>query len=62
MQTQISKIEKQIQVCEAEIHALNTKFIEDSTHVTPEDYKRHDDLQNQVEELTAEWEKLVSQS
>lgn len=62
LQTQISKIEKQIQVCEAEIHALNTKFIEDSTHVTPEDYKRHDDLQNQVEELTAEWEKLVSQS
>lgn len=62
LQTQISKIEKQIQVCEAEIHALNTKVIEDSTHVTPEDYKRHDDLQNQVEELTAEWEKLVSQS
>ena len=62
LQTQISKIEKQIQDCEDEIYNLNMKFIEDSTHVTPEDYKRHDDLQNQVEELTAEWEKLVSQS
>ncbi len=62
LQTQISKIEKQIQDCEAEIYDLNMKFIEDSTHVTPEDYKRHDDLQTQVEDLTAEWDKLVSQS
>ena len=62
LQTQISKIEKQIQDCEDEIYNLNMKFIEDSAHVTPEDYKRHDDLQTQVEDLTAEWEKLVSQS
>ncbi len=61
LQTQISKIEKQIQDCEDEIYNLNMKFIEDSTHVTPEDYKRHDELQTQVEKLTEEWDKLVSQ-
>lgn len=60
LQTQISKIEKQIQDCEDEIYNLNMKFIEDSTHVTPEDYKRHDELQTQVEKLTEEWDKLVS--
>jgi ATP-binding cassette subfamily F protein 3 len=61
LQTQISKIEKQIQDCEDEIYNLNMKFIEDSTHVTPQDYKRHDELQTQVEKLTEEWDKLVSQ-
>ena len=57
----MEQIEKQIQDCEDEIYNLNMKFIEDSTHVTPEDYKRHDELQTQVEKLTEEWDKLVSQ-
>ncbi len=59
LQTQISKIEKQIQDLEDEVHKLNLKFIEDSANVTSDDYKHHAELQEQIDTLTIEWENLI---
>ncbi|MBR4497420.1 MAG: ABC-F family ATP-binding cassette domain-containing protein [Bacteroidales bacterium] len=59
LQTQISKVEKQIQALEDEVHELNLKFIEDSAHVTADDYKHHSELQEQIDALTLQWEELV---
>lgn len=60
LQTQISKVEAQIQELEAEVHALNLKFIEDSANVLAEDYKHHAELQEQIDELTSQWDDLVN--
>ncbi len=60
LQTQVEKIEKQIQDLEAEVYNLNLKFIEDSANVSPDDYKRHAELQEQIEALTGQWDELVS--
>lgn len=60
LQTQISKIEKQIQDLENEVYNLNIKFIEDSANVTAEDYKHHAELQEQIDALTLQWDELVS--
>lgn len=59
LQNQISKIEKQIQELEDQVHELNLKFIEDSSHVTDDDYKMHASLQEQIDTLTAQWDELV---
>lgn len=60
LQTQITKIEKQIQDLENEVYTLNVKFIEDSANVTAEDYKHHAELQEQIDALTLQWDELVS--
>ena len=60
LQTQISKIEKQIQDLENEVYTLNVKFIEDAANVTAEDYKHHAELQEQIDALTLQWDELVS--
>ena len=60
LQTQITKIEKQIQDLENEVYTLNVKFIEDAANVTAEDYKHHAELQEQIDALTLQWDELVS--
>ena len=39
---------------------MNLKFIEDSANVTQDDYKRHAELQEQIDALTMQWDELVS--
>ena len=60
LQSQIAKIESQIQDLENLVHEMNLKFIEDSANVTQEDYKRHAELQEQIDALTLQWDELVS--
>ena len=60
LQSQIAKIESQIQDLENQVHEMNLKFIEDSANVTQEDYKRHAELQEQIDALTLQWDELVS--
>ncbi|MBR3980167.1 MAG: ABC-F family ATP-binding cassette domain-containing protein [Bacteroidales bacterium] len=60
LQSQIAKIESQIQDLENQVHEMNLKFIEDSANVTQDDYKRHAELQEQIDVLTMQWDELVS--
>lgn len=60
LQSQIAKIESQIQDLENQVHEMNLKFIEDSANVTQDDYKRHAELQEQIDALTMQWDELVS--
>ena len=60
LQSQIAKIESLIQDLENQVHEMNLKFIEDSANVTQEDYKRHAELQEQIDALTLQWDELVS--
>ena len=60
LQSQIAKIESQIQDLENQVHEMNLKFIEDSANITQDDYKRHAELQEQIDALTMQWDELVS--
>lgn len=57
----ISKIEQKIQEFESEIYTLNIKFIEQTSEVTPDDYKHHAQLQDQLELSMKEWEGLAEE-
>ena len=60
-QTQVSKIEAEIEKLENQIEALNTKFIEQSTEVAPEEYQMHGKLKRNLDQKMYEWELLVEE-
>lgn len=58
-QTALKKVEERVQELENQLHELNTYFIEAAGSITPDDYKRHAVLQDELDEAMAEWEKIA---
>ncbi|MCL2329499.1 MAG: ABC-F family ATP-binding cassette domain-containing protein [Bacteroidetes bacterium] len=61
LQTALKKIEERVQELENQLHELNTYFIEAAGSITPDDYKRHAALQDELDEAMAEWEKIAAE-
>ena len=59
LQTALKKIEERVQELENQLHELNTYFIEAAGSITPDDYKRHAALQDELDDAMAEWEKIA---
>ncbi|MDR1762000.1 MAG: ATP-binding cassette domain-containing protein [Bacteroidales bacterium] len=60
-QTTLRKIEERVQELENQLHELNAYFIEAAGSITPDDYKRHAALQDELDEAMAEWEKIAEE-
>ncbi len=58
-QTALKKIEDRVQELENQLHELNMFFIENAGNITPDDYKRHAALQEELDVAMAEWEKFI---
>ena len=61
IQTQISKIEKEIETLEFQIEELNKKFIDNPTNILEDDFSLHGKLKRTLEQTMYEWEILVAQ-
>ncbi|MDR2963539.1 MAG: ABC-F family ATP-binding cassette domain-containing protein [Bacteroidales bacterium] len=60
LQTALAKVEERVQTLETRLHEMNEYFIENAGNTTPEDYKRHADLQQELEDTMAEWETIAA--